>query len=284
LPSGLTFALYTLRFSFEALGEIAFPPGGAANVWRGAFGLAFRRIASVGAYTRLFEPGAMGPGPSGFADWPRPFVFRARHLDGRTLAAGERFPVGVNLFDTGTQARESIQGFIDAFVALGNEGVGPRRAPMALIEAAAELVTLSLEPDADAPTRIRIEFLTPTELKRAGIVDDRPEFAVVFARVRDRVTTLRALYGAGPLEIDFAGMAERASLIRLERCDLHHVAVERRSSRTGQTHPIGGFVGEAEYSGELGEFLPWLKAAEWTGVGRQTVWGKGEIHITGIYS
>ncbi len=25
----------------------------------------------------------------------------------------------------------------------------------------------------------------------------------------------------------------------------------RRSSRTGQVHPIGGFIGEAEYEGEL---------------------------------
>jgi hypothetical protein len=53
--------------------------------------------------------------------------------------------------------------------------------------------------------------------------------------------------------------------------------IERRSSRTGQVHPIGGFVGEAEYEGDLAEFVPYLHAARWTGVGRQTVWGKGEI-------
>jgi CRISPR/Cas system endoribonuclease Cas6 (RAMP superfamily) len=55
--------------------------------------------------------------------------------------------------------------------------------------------------------------------------------------------------------------------------------VERRSSRTGQTHSIGGFVGEAEYEGDLAEFVPYLKAAKWVGVGRQTVWGKGEIDV-----
>jgi hypothetical protein len=56
--------------------------------------------------------------------------------------------------------------------------------------------------------------------------------------------------------------------------------VERRSSRTVQVHPLGGFVGGAEYEGELTEFLPWLQAACWTGVGRQTVWGKGALRIT----
>jgi CRISPR-associated endoribonuclease Cas6 len=65
----------------------------------------------------------------------------------------------------------------------------------------------------------------------------------------------------------------------MTRCEIQHVAVERRSSRTGQTHPIGGFTGFAEYEGELSEFVPYLQAAKWTGVGRQTVWGKGELEI-----
>ena len=60
-------------------------------------------------------------------------------------------------------------------------------------------------------------------------------------------------------------------------CNVRHVAIERRSSRTGQTHPLGGFIGNAKYHGDLSEFVPYLRAAEWTGVGRQTVWGKGEI-------
>ncbi len=55
--------------------------------------------------------------------------------------------------------------------------------------------------------------------------------------------------------------------------------MQRRSSRTGQTHSIGGFIGEAEYEGDLREFVPFLRAAKWTGVGRQTVWGKGEIEV-----
>jgi len=58
------------------------------------------------------------------------------------------------------------------------------------------------------------------------------------------------------------------------------VEAARRSSRTGQRHPIGGFVGSASYSGPLAEFVPWLHAAVFTGVGRQTTWGKGEIRVS----
>lgn len=66
----------------------------------------------------------------------------------------------------------------------------------------------------------------------------------------------------------------------MTRCNIANVDIERRSTRTGQTHSIGGFIGEAEYEGDLREFLPFLKAAQWTGVGRQTVWGKGQIAIS----
>ena len=92
---------------------------------------------------------------------------------------------------------------------------------------------------------------------------------------------MRELYGDGPLELDFRGFGERAARVKMTRYEISQVDVARRSSRTGQVHPIGGFVGEAEYEGDLGEFLPYLRAAKWTGVGRQTVWGKGEVSASG---
>jgi CRISPR/Cas system endoribonuclease Cas6 (RAMP superfamily) len=61
--------------------------------------------------------------------------------------------------------------------------------------------------------------------------------------------------------------------------DFHHVDAERVSRNTGQRHPLGGFTGVAEYEGDLTEFIPYLEIAAYTGVGRQTVWGKGEIRI-----
>ena len=47
-------------------------------------------------------------------------------------------------------------------------------------------------------------------------------------------------------------MGERAAAVRMTRCELQRTEVDRLSSRTGQRHPLGGFVGEAEYEGELG--------------------------------
>ena len=254
----MRFEFLPLRLEFRARESVHFPPGKASNVLRGAFGMALEQ--------QLFAP-RLRAGPSGLADPPRPFVFRCRHLDGTTVGAGSRFHFHLNLFLP--EAREEVvRAFGDA---------APRGAE--LMESSGEIGAVDLSPAADAPSRIRVEFLTPTELKQDGRIIDRPEFAALFARVRDRVSTLRALYGEGPLEVDFAAMGARAAAVRMTRCDVRPVEVERRSSRTGQTHPIGGWAGAAEYEGPLGEFLPYLEAARWTGVGRQAVWGKGEIAL-----
>jgi hypothetical protein len=207
-------------------------------------------------------------------DPPRPFVFRAAHLDGARFAPGACFRFDVHLFDLRESAAEV---FMDAFTRIGQEGLGPGRGHALLQFVHKEKVELALDGPAEHAARVRVRFVTPTELKAEQTLVTRPEFAVLFTRARDRISTLRGLYGAGPLEIDFRGMGERAGRVRLTRSELSWTETERRSSRTGLTHPLGGFTGEVEYEGELGEFLPYLRAAQWTGVGRQTVWGKGEI-------
>jgi hypothetical protein len=146
------------------------------------------------------------------------------------------------------------------------EPAGPLEVPLAALAVPVE--------------RVCVRFVTPTELKSGQQIVARPDFGVLAARIRDRLSTLRTLYDGGPLEIDFRSFGERAERVRLMRCDVHQVEITRQSTRTGQVHSIGGFIGEAEYEGDLAEFVPYLCAGKWTGVGRQTAWGKGEIGIT----
>ncbi len=294
---------FPLRFCFLAQDSIYFPAGKPGNILRGAFGTIFKRMACVPecidvhgcdrraqcAYARIFEPAALGSGPSGLTDWPRPFVFRASHLDGSTIAPDVPFHFDLNVFDV---RDPSVAYFVQTFSELAREGLGPRRG-RAQLESVSQLdlggkptvelkriskpVSLSLAAAEHPVHSIRVDYLTPTELKSGHQLATRPEFPILFARIRDRISTLRTLYGPGPLDIDFKAMGDRAASVRMTQCDLRQVDVSRRSSRTGQTHSLGGFVGSAVYEGDLAEFLPFLKAAYWTGVGRQTVWGKGEI-------
>jgi hypothetical protein len=309
----VTFEFFPLRFEFLAKDSIYFPPGKSANILRGAFGVIFRRIACVpdcpGArdceirrscpYATVFEPIAMDGGPSGLSDSPRPFVFRARHLDGRTIRPGETFAFDLHVF---TLEPQVLAYFVLTFASIARDGVGPHRGKADLqrvlriafgnhpetvlydgaarmIAGAVEPVALEMDRPASAPDRIRVEFLSPTELKHEHRIANRPEFPILFGRIRDRISTLRGLYGPGPLEIDFQGIGGRAAAVRMTSCTQRRIEYERRSTRTGQSHAIGGFVGVAEYEGDLAEFLPYLEAARWTGVGRQAVWGKGEIQV-----
>ncbi len=267
----MTFYFHPLRFHFVARTQIHFPAGNPANILRGAFGATLKRTASAETYARVFEPKSQR-GPSGLADPPRPFVFRARHLDGLTIVPGEAFHFDVNIFDV---RGDSVSCFIQVFSEFG-------AAKLRGVDRQSEPQRLSLDPAVTPIQKVRIEFLTPTELKSKDQIVDRPEFPILFGRIRDRLSTLSALYGCGPLPIDFAETGERAARVRLAHCDISTVSAERRSGRTGKTHPIGGFIGSAEYAGELAEFLPYLEAARWTGVGRQTVWGKGEILVEEI--
>jgi hypothetical protein len=146
-----------------------------------------------------------------------------------------------------------------------------------MISGAVEPLSLDLTPAADSSHRIRVDFLTPTELKHEHKIASRPEFPILFGRIRDRVATLSRLYGAVALDIDFQGSNERAAAVKMTACHVGRQETQRRSTRTGQAHSIGGFVGVAEYEGDLAEFLPYLEVGRWVGVGRQSVWGKGEI-------
>ena len=242
----MTFDLYPLRFRFAACKLRDF----SANTLRGAFGSALKKI-DADAYARFFAP--KRPRARGPADWP---IRRALSCS----ACLVRWKSGLNLFLTREPAVELFTRVMAELGTLNSvAGTEPLRLPLCVPERPVH--------------RLRVHFLTPTELKGA----ERPEFGILLARIRDRVSTLRELYGDGPLAIDFKAFGERASRVSMTRCELVPVAAERTSRGTGQRHSLGGFTGVAEYEGDLAEFLPYLEIARWTGVGRQTVWGKGEI-------
>jgi CRISPR/Cas system endoribonuclease Cas6 (RAMP superfamily) len=264
-----TLDLFALRFHCSAAEPVHFPPGETANLFRGQFGKILHR-SNPAMYARFFAPVRETGVPSGLRDPPRPFVLRVRHLEGATL---QHFHIGLNVFET------NESDLVQLGQAIGDLTRESLRAELSAVEGQ-DLLRLPLAAVARAPRRAastvvstcRVTFLSPTELKN----QESPEFAPLFKRIRDRISTLRGLYGPGPLEIDFKAMGERAAAIRMTRCKLRHIDATRG---TGQRHKLGGFIGVAEYEGELTEFMPYLEIAAYTGVGRQTVWGKGEISV-----
>jgi len=304
--------LLPLRFHLLARQPVYFPPGKASNVLRGGFGRSFRSIACAPGcsspitchfrqecpYAGIFEP-RLDSGPSGLADAPRPFLFRAPHLDGARIALNQPFHFDLHLFDLRPQ---NIAYFITAFQQFAETGIGPAKgaallAAVSILDAARRPVvdifsdgilrsnvpsppiTLSLRPPAQKIETVTIQFLTPTELRKNQPTSEPPPFVVLLSRLRDRISNLLTLYGPGKPDFDFAGLSERAKTIAIQKSTLTNQATSRFSGRSAQEHPIGGFLGTIDYTGDLSEFIPFLQAGEWTGVGRHTVWGNGQMKV-----
>ena len=263
----MNFTLRRLTVHFRATAAVQFPPTMAANVLRGTLGSALPR--------HLFTPVSPPDSPSGLAAPPRPFVLRTRHLDSCRFLPGQQFPVTLHLFGD----------FAGAILAAFGQAA-PFHGQAQLIGSEEEQLSLPLLP---APARSRSEiatvhFVTPTELKVDSGLAQVPEFPILFARALTRLRTLTSLYGnadvpGDSLTLAFEEVSALARTVKLTGHHLTHEWAERRSSRTGQTHPLGGFTGSAAYAGPLHRLLPILRAGAFTGVGRQTVWGKGEIVV-----
>jgi len=140
--------------------------------------------------------------------------------------------------------------------------------------------------------RLRVRFLRPTEIKHQGLPVSRPEFSLVVTRVAERLGNLSEMYGSGPLGWDWRKIVAAARDIRL--VDFHvacgsdpdggaglQQSRTRYSTKTGQKHGLGGFIGDAIYSGPgVARFRPLLVAGKYCGIGRHTVWGNGVLEAS----
>ena len=313
-PERISFSVTPLDFEYEALEPLFIEAGKATNLLRGSLGLTLRRLACVVEctdshecplaepclYRQIFEGETNDVRPSGYQEAPRPFVLRWEDWREMHIASGTRFRTGLHLFDSRT---EVLALMLRAYGKMGAAGLGPGRAKLRLrsigqMDAEGQRRVLwtseiqgevprpgslrfQLGPVEDAPRRVRVHFLSPTEIKQDGQVLATADFRPLFQRLRERLAFLMIHYAAKGSGDVFGTETDEliaaASRVRVVSQNLAAVAVNRYSTRTGQTHPLSGLMGEAEYEGDFRLLWAWMKASEWTGVGRQTVWGKGAL-------
>ena len=124
----IPFEFYRVRLHLRARGPLRFPIP-AANLLRGALG--YRLEDRQQDYARWFRPGRTpegGPAPSGLADWPRPFVLRASHLDGTECHPEECWSFDVHIF-----AREAVWPLLGALAGAAERGMGRGRVASKLL-------------------------------------------------------------------------------------------------------------------------------------------------------
>ena len=307
--------IHRYRIELVARERVVAPPHRLPNMLRGAFEIAFRRLVchdldlactvcpllGTCPYPAVFRPAPPRDSDrlSKAQDLPRPFVFEAP-LDGRdVLEAGEALEIGLTVFGS---ANRWLPYLVVALRAFADRGLGPTRGRLRLVrvtalsvsgrhdvfDATRDVIVPSTEgvrlpqllrPGDGEARRVRIRFLTPTTLKRDGKLVERPSFADVTCRLRDRLSSLAAFFGDGALEMDFAGVGRVAASVRTVECQTEWLRRTRRSSRTGDVHELSGFVGEAVYEGELGGWTALLRMGEAVHVGTYAVWGNGRVEM-----
>lgn len=312
------FRFARFNFSFETRGHLRLPDVNRVNPLRGAFGLHLRRrscrlsppchdrcrLREECLYGRIFEP---APPPdatrlSANSDIPRPFVIRAP-LDGQT-----EFPPGSDLtFDLTLFgfAIAWLPAFAQVFADVARQGLGPSRTPLKLADIGRRQADQSesllvqqgdrrvltdpgpgqtladlLREAPDPPTRLWMHFLTPMELKHEGRLLESPDFHHIFKRLRDRVSALSYFHCGEVLQIDHRELGRRSEQIRTLERQTVWLAQDRRSSRSGQRHPMGGFTGRALFEGDFRPFWPFLQLGRQTHIGRHAVWGNGQYELS----
>ncbi|MGA2115364.1 MAG: hypothetical protein ABSH56_11515, partial [Bryobacteraceae bacterium] len=118
----IPFKFYRVRLRFRARGPLRFPVP-AANLLRGALGHRLGAKLEEEDFARCFRPGGRSgtePAPSGLADWPRPFVLRASHLDGMECHLGDYWSFDAHIF-----AREAFWPLVHALAGAAERGMGP---------------------------------------------------------------------------------------------------------------------------------------------------------------
>ncbi|WP_169796527.1 CRISPR system precrRNA processing endoribonuclease RAMP protein Cas6 [Chondromyces crocatus] len=153
--------------------------------------------------------------------------------------------------------------------------VGGRLSAVAPGVRARELV----RPGDETARVVRVRYVSPTWLKEGGEVVREPRFGALMRRLRARLGALATVFGEREVDEDPRAMAAAADAVAMIHQAVTWYGQARRSTRTGQTHPLEGFVGEAVYQGELGRFLPMLRLGELLHVGKHATFGLGRIEV-----
>lgn len=150
---------------------------------------------------------------------------------------------------------------------------------------------VEVAPHPTEDTRVSLRFITPghiawkDETGKTRVREDLP-FPVLMRNVRGRLETVCALYGefsAASSEqflVDLDALIPRVtrtrSTLRMKEWDRDATGPDGSRDK----HGMFGLLGEVEFEGPLGPFVPTLVAAREIHIGKQTSWGLGRFALT----
>lgn len=303
----LPLARYRLEFQVRSPLRL---PAYAGSALRGAWGSALRAASCVTQapqcdgcpllqrcpYAIIFEtrpPEGAAPALQAFSQTPKPYVIEPPSMGERAYQPGETLAFHIVLAG---RALDHLALILWAYARALGRGVGPGDGTARLLrvvhEGEAETVVLEgsdgrlqdhaarIAPAPAIGNCVTLRFHTPLRLQsngRRATVEELTPRRLLMALVR-RVALVCEFHGAGPLPLDFTGLARSAEAVqgqhRLRWADPH-----RYSSRQQRHIPQGGWLGDWTLQGALEPFAPFLHLGQWLHVGKEATFGLGGYRL-----
>ncbi|MCI0662784.1 MAG: CRISPR system precrRNA processing endoribonuclease RAMP protein Cas6 [Acidobacteria bacterium] len=131
--------------------------------------------------------------------------------------------------------------------------------------------------------RLNIRFITPLRIKVQGDLQPKADFEMLVRNLLRRISLLMIIHGDRQLDLDFKGLLELARAVEVRSSSLHWWDWGRYSARQETVMKLGGFVGEAEFTGDrLQDFLPLIVAGEFLRIGSATSFGLGKYELIDV--
>jgi hypothetical protein len=302
-----------LRFAVTAIDTLGLPPYKGSTL-RGAFGAALRRISCAlkrkdcdgcllrqsCAYSYIFET---PPPPDAsmmrkYTRVPHPYIVEPPDDERAVFDAGESFDFGITLIGRAVEFQPYI---VYAVREMGAAGIGkgrgrfrldrvwageyPMYEPDGATIRSAPCSRMELFPPDTPPfpalARVSMELLTPLRIKFGErFVNEELDFHMIIRSMLRRVSAIYEFHEGGDSSgWDFKGLIGQAETVKTVRHDLRWRDWERYSNRQDELLKMGGLVGSASFEGEIGPFMPLLRAAEALHAGKGTVFGLGRVRV-----
>jgi hypothetical protein len=282
------------------------------STFRGVFGSALKRIccalrsnqcgacllAETCVYARVFESEQAAPDGERTGS-THPFVIEPPSDTRTAFNAKDLFHCRLLLFGW---ANDFLPYFVYAFHQMGGMGIGRRidekRGAFRLlsVESGGFKVYDVSDEKLQAPPRdelcldrftrpvrdvetVTVTLETPLRVKHRNRLQAELPFHVLMRAALRRIATLNTLYGSGEPDLDYRGLVERAQQVATSRSSLRWFDWRRYSNRQEAGMLMGGMTGEVTYSGDLTDFMPFLRYAQKVHVGKATTFGLGKIRV-----
>lgn len=302
---------YTFLCRFETEARL---PGYLGSTLRGAMGWALKKTSCAlrrqqcadcllreqCTYAWIFETEKYrsGDGHGGVNARPHPFVLQPGEDVAGEKQAGDELTFSLMLLD---RVNELLPQIVYAVRLMGESGIGSGRryglgrftvgnvvaGERILYDELDEILhqpenikTISVESNRDKGIgSLKATLQTPLRLKQNNRLNLDLPFHVLIRACLRRVAALEEAYGGGEPDLNYRGLVKRAELVTVRESRIRWQQLFRWSNRQRKKISLSGLGGAITYSGDLTEFMPILRYCEQVNVGKQTVFGLGNITI-----